>query len=595
MDTFLAPFADLHVLRPQWLWALLAMPLLGWWWRRRRLRASAWRNAVDPHLLPHLLDAGAGRRGRLGWLAAACAYALAVLALSGPSWRQVAQPSWQAPAPLVVALDLSSAALAADLPPSRLLQARAKIAALLGARQGGQVGLVAYAGDAFTVAPLTDDVANVALFLDALDPSVMPVDGQRADRAIEWSVRLLRQAGFDRGDILMLADHADAHAIAAATAARAEGYRVSALGVGTAAGSAYRDPAGGISHARLDADSLQALAGAGGGTYAPLARDASDLQALGVLDPRLAGVDRQLGDARTRHWQDGGFWLLPPLMLLALLAFRRGGAAAAVLLLVWLPMRPAAAVEAEDLWQRPDQQAHERLMRGAAAYRAGEFEQAAAAWRGLPGADAQYNLGNALAKAGQYPEAIDAYDRALARAPGMADAIANRAAVQALLDKSPPGPGGEGNTGDSDEGEGQQGGGEGAPGDGDPAGGQGESASGPGSEQPRQQGSGTEDDAGDDASEAPQGAEAADAEAQRAADAAQRERMERAMRATQDEGDTGTGETPVAQAPPGETDAERERRIANEAWLQRVPDDPGGLLRRKFALEYQRRQLEGRR
>ena len=48
-------------------------------------------------------------------------------------------------------------------------------------------------------------------------------------------------------------------------------------------------------------------------------------------------------------------------------------------------------------------------------------------------------------------------------------------------------------------------------------------------------------------------------------------------------------------APPGETDAERERRIANQAWLQRVPDDPGGLLRRKFALEYQRRQEEGRR
>ena len=99
MDAVLAPFAELHFLRAQWLWALLALPLLGWWWRRLRLRASAWRNAVDPHLLPHLLDAGAGRRGRLGWLAAACAYALAVLALSGPSWRQVAQPSWQAPAP----------------------------------------------------------------------------------------------------------------------------------------------------------------------------------------------------------------------------------------------------------------------------------------------------------------------------------------------------------------------------------------------------------------------------------------------------------------------------------------------------------------
>ena len=594
MDAALAGVSALHFLRPQWLWALLALPVLGWWWRRRRLRASAWRDAVDAHLLPHLLDAGGGRRGRLGWIAAACAYALAVVALSGPSWRQVAQPGWQAPAPLVVALDLSSAMRATDLPPSRLLQARAKLAALLEARAGGQVGLVAYAGDAFTVAPLTDDAANVALYLDALDPSIMPVDGQRGDRAIEWSTRLLRQAGFDHGDILLLTDHADGDAIAAATAARAEGYRVSALGLGTPSGSAYRAPAGGIAHARLDAASLQALAAAGGGTYASLSPDVSDLQALGVLEPRLAGVDAQLGDPRSRDWQDGGFWLLPPLMLLALLAFRRGGAAAAVLLLVWLPMRPAAAVEAEDLWQRPDQQAHARLVRGAEAYRAGEFDQAAEAWRGLPGADAQYNLGNAHAKAGRYREAIEAYDRALVREPGMADAIANRAAVQALLDKAPPGPGGEGDTGDGDEGEGRQGGGEGTPTDGDPSGGSGESTSGPGSDKPPESGSGKEGDAGDDASGAPQDAEAADAEAQRAADAAQRERMQRALRARK-AGSEDAGEPGADAARQAETAAERERRIANEAWLQRVPDDPGGLLRRKFALEYQRRQLEGRR
>ena len=591
-DLLPVQWSDLHLLRPQWLWALLALPLLGWWWRRRRLRASAWRDAVDPHLLPHLLDGGSGRRGRPGWLAAALAYVLAVLALSGPSWRQVAQPSWQAPAPLVVALDLSSASLAADLPPSRLLQARAKLAALLQARTGGQVGLVAYAGDAFTVAPLTDDVANVALYLDALDPSVMPVDGQRADRAIEWSVRLLRQGGFDRGDILLLTGHADADAVAAAASARVDGYRVSALGLGTPAGSAYRAPAGGIEHARLEADALRALAAAGGGTYETLAPGLSDLRALGVLDPRTAGVDGQVGDARSRHWQDGGFWLLPLLMLLALLAFRRGSAVAAVLVLACLPVRPVAAFELEDLWRRPDQQAHAQLQRGADAYRAGEFEEAARAWRGLPGAHAQYNLGNALAKAGRYRDAIEAYDHALERAPGMADAIANRAAVQALLDKLPPGQGGEGDAGDEgDDGQGNRGGGEGSPSDADPSGGAGEPSSGEGSDHPPQAGSGSGDPSEGEDTGPPDGVEKADAQAQRAADAAQRERMARELQAREQDGQPPA----AAAAPPGETPADRERRIANAAWLQRVPDDPGGLLRRKFALEYQRRQLEGRR
>ena len=444
------------------------------------------------------------------------------------------------------------------------------------------------------MAPLTDDAANVALFLDALDPTVMPVDGQRADRAIEWSVALLRQAGFDHGDILLLTDHADAQAIAAAAAAQAAGYRVSALGLGTAAGAAYRDRGGNIGHARLDAASLRALAGAGGGGYATLARDRSDLQALGVLEPRMAGIEGVAGDARGRQWQDGGFWLLPPLMLLALMAFRRGGAVAAVLLLAILPRRPAAAAGIEDLWSRPDQQAHARLVRGAEAYRSGDFERAAQAWDGLPGADAQYNLGNALAKAGRYRDAIAAYDRALAREPGMADAVANRAAVQALLDRMPPGGGGEGDEGDSEQpGEGQQGGAAGSPPGADPSGSQaGASPSGGGDADPPQEAASE----GGGASEPAQPPDAAAEAAQRAADAAQRERMARALQAQ--EGEDGQEDAEAAgidQARPGETASEREQRIANQAWLQRVPDDPGGLLRRKFALEHQRRQLEGTR
>ena len=177
---FASALSDFHFLRPLWLWALLVLPLLAWSWRSRRRRDSAWRDVVDPHLLAHLLDMRSGRKGMAAsLLLALCAVALAVLALAGPTWRKVDQPLLQGQAPLVIALDLSSAVLANDLPPSRLLQARAKIDALLRQRAGGQVGLVAYADDAFTVAPLTDDAANVALFLDALAPDVMPVDGSR--------------------------------------------------------------------------------------------------------------------------------------------------------------------------------------------------------------------------------------------------------------------------------------------------------------------------------------------------------------------------------------------------------------------------------
>ena len=132
MSAFWSAF---HFLRPEWLWALLALPLLGAWWRVRRRRDNAWRDHVDAHLLPHLLVRG-GARARTGLVAAILAYVLAVLALAGPSWRQADQPLWQAQRPLVVVLDLSSRITAPDLPPSRLLQVRAKLARLLDALEG---------------------------------------------------------------------------------------------------------------------------------------------------------------------------------------------------------------------------------------------------------------------------------------------------------------------------------------------------------------------------------------------------------------------------------------------------------------------------
>ena len=574
----------LHFLRPHWLWALLALPALWGLWQVRQRRSNVWRGVIDAHLLPHLLEAGGKAARGTVWLGA-LGYAIAVLALAGPSWRQTEQPLWQTQTPLVIALDLSSSSTASDLPPSRLLQARAKLATLLRERAGGQVALVAYAGEAFTVAPLTDDAANVALFLDALEPGVMPVDGQQADRAIAWSVRLLQQAGFEHGDILLLSDHAEAAADNAARTALRQGFRVSALGLGTAAGAPYRDGQGRILHARLDASSLRALATAGGGDYQTLATDDSDLRALGVLDPGEAGTSAQRGE-KGLAWQDGGYWLLPPLMLLALLAFRRGGAFAAVLLCVCLPLAlPANAVE-HSLWQRADQQQHERIEQGADAYRKGDFTAAEKDFAGIDSADAFYNQGNALAKQGRYDEAIAAYDRALKLQPKMEDAIENRKVVDAARKRK----GGQnqqqqqqkksdGQESPQDNKDKPQ------PGQQDKAQQDKQQAQ---PDSPKQQPSPAQQSGN---GQSPQ-QKSADAKAQQAADTAQRERMAQAMaQASKDE----QKEESARQATEAkETPAQREQRQAVEAWLRRVPDEPGNLLKTKFRLEYERRQKEGR-
>lgn len=579
-------WSALHFLRPHWLWALAALPVLAWVWRAQRQRRSAWRGHVDAHLLPHLLVHG-GAGARAGVVAAALAYGLAVLALAGPSWRQADQPLWQVQRPLVVVLDLSSRMTASDLPPSRLLQSRAKLAQVLASRAGSPIALVAYAEDAFTVTPLTDDTANIRLFLDDLSPDIMPIDGQRADRGIAWAVQLLGQAEAPGGDILVLTDHADGAARAAATSARTQGYAVSVLGLGTSTGAAYRGGDGVIRRAALDAASLRALATAGGGRYHALTADDGDLVSLGVTSPaQMAAATASNGGGKA--WRDEGYWLLIPLMALALLGFRRG-AAFVLVGAMWLPVAPSASAAGIDWWQRADQAEHARVVQGADAYRRGDYAAAQQAFTGIDTAEGWYNLGNALAKQQRYDDAIAAYDRALRAQPGMPDAVANRAAVDAARKRPPSSGEGQGKGGQ--QGDGRQ----------DAKGSQGSAKPG---ERDRQNPSPSpsNDTASRNAGETPPASTPSsaatppslppDAAAQSAADAAQRERMRQAMAqgAEQRAGQAAQGK-PAVQA---ESAEQRERRQAVDAWLKRVPDEPGSLLKAKFRLEQERRQREGR-
>lgn len=593
------PFADLQLLRPAWLLALVLLPLLAWAWRRRARRRSAWRAAVDPHLLPHLLERGGGRGG--GWaegIAVLCGLALLVLALAGPSWRAVPQPLQARAGALVVAVDLSSSVLASDLQPNRLVRARARIGELLAAF-AGEVGLVAYADDAFVVSPLTPDAANVAVFLDALAPDIMPLDGQRAGRAIERAAALLEQAGHGRGDILLLAPTADEAAVLAAGAAMARGYRVSVLAMGTAAGAGYRDREGRIHRSALEPAMLAAVATAGGGRVH--AWDEAPGQVVAALG--RAGTGHE-GGSTPAHGaglvrEDGGFWLLPPALLLLLFAFRRGGVLALLVLGLLAPPPPVLAAGQEapaaSLWRRADQAAHARSAAAERAYREGDFDAAARGFAGVPGADAAYNRGNALARAGRYEEAIAAYDEALSAEPGMPDALANRAAVQAAMRRGPPPPGG---ARDNDR----------PPDGGDDGQGAGRSDSGQGADgraaPDDRTGRAPEDDAtapaappegrDEDAAAPPPTSDDAgpgDDAGQDAADAAQREAMQRALEAGGDDvGGQDAGERPRASAASPEDSAAEEREQANAAWLRRVPDDPGALLRARFRNEHLRRR-----
>lgn len=322
-----------HFLHPYWLLALPLLVALAVWLARRRGRDAAWQRLLDGELLP-LLRLSEGGAGRSPWLLIGLAWALAVLALAGPTWQRQITPAYRAPAAWIVALDVSPSMDATDVPPSRIARARYAIDDLLSAAHDARVGLIAFAGDPYTVAPLTSDVATISNLAQPLAPSLMPESGERLAPALEQAARLLQASpGRDRQVIVLTDGFTDpARALLTARQLRGEGIHVNIIGVGTSAGAPepdgnggfVRDARGEVVLARLDSALLQRVATAGGGRYVPL--DAlpelvSDLQGAGSREMSSGIAAPQV---RLASWLNDGVWLLPPLLLLAAFVARRG-------------------------------------------------------------------------------------------------------------------------------------------------------------------------------------------------------------------------------------------------------------------------------
>jgi len=449
-----------HFIQPLWLLALLPLGVTLWLITRHQHANSPWRKLVDARLLPLLLDRQQTQKSKIPLWLLSLGWLLAVLALADPAWEQQPQPLRQTGTSRVIVLDLSRSMLAPDLKPSRLVRARFKVEDILAYDAEGQTGLVVFAGDAFTVSPLTRDADTIRAQLRALDPAIMPSQGSRADLGLLKAQELLQQADVKSGQVVLIADGVEGdRANGAAGRLSAAGYDVSVLGVGTPAGApipdgrggTLRDTAGKPLLAALDNAALTAVARAGGGRYSTLQGDQSDLDI--ILRAKVADGDSvQSNDLQAQKWKGQGPLLAVLILPLALLAFRRGWVLSVMLCAGTLaPTQPAMAFSWDELWHRKDQQAAQALQegeyeraarlaedpayRGSALYRQGDYEKAVEDFNRAPGADASYNRGNALARLSKYKEAISAYDQALELLPDMEDALANKAAVEALLNQ----------------------------------------------------------------------------------------------------------------------------------------------------------------
>ena len=265
----------------QLLWLLVLVPalalllLLGAWLKRRVLRQLA-----DPVLVPRLTDSRSARWSAVKVACVLLGLVFMIVAAARPQWGEKLQVVKGRGIDVVIALDASRSMLSTDIPPSRLERAKVQIASLLDNLSGNRVGIVAFAGSAQVMCPLTTDVEAAKLYLDIIDPSNMPKPGTNIQGAVEAAASLFGPSE-DASKALVLitdGDNLDGDPAEATRLALADHIRLFAVGVGTPEGSTVpeagstgvsyeKDEKGNIVMSRLGERLLLVMAKATDGRY----------------------------------------------------------------------------------------------------------------------------------------------------------------------------------------------------------------------------------------------------------------------------------------------------------------------------------------
>ncbi len=557
-------WAEFHFLRPEWLFAipvLIAAAFLLARWRR----TTAWEVYIPREKLEFLSVGKAGSTRTWKWLLLT-SWLISAVALSGPSWEKTSQSLLKNREAMIILLDLSPSMLAQDITPDRVTRARLKLIDLLRMRTDGETALIAYAGDPHRVSPLTDDTANIEALVPSLYPGIMPLAGSTTETAVEMAIELFEDAAVSSGDILLITDGVEPDAADLIIDILPASYRMSILGVGTregapiplAGGGFLRDSGDEIIVAALNRSGLRDLAAATAGRYVDLQANESDLES--IMDMIGTPMDAELVEEQAKFdsWHDAGYWLVFLLLPFAVLAFRRN----MVWMILLLPMAPHESIAAEwdNLWLRPDQQGVRALQRGDAAvaselfesedwkavanYRNREFDRASELFGSGMEDRRDYNHGNALALAGDLQGAIDAYDRALQLAPDDEDAAYNKEIVEKMMDQQQ----------DQEQ------------------------------QDQEQQDQEQQDQEQQDQEQQDQEQQDQEQQEQEQQDQEEQEQEEQEEQEQEEQEQEEQEQEEQEQEEQEQEEQEQEEPLdpASEQWLRGIPDDPGGLLRRKF-------------
>lgn len=584
---------------------------------------------IAPHLAHAMLTEGKSSKQANPWLLALFTL-LCIIFIAGPSFEKQEVPVFKSKQARVVVMDMSYSMFSTDIKPDRLTQARFKALDMVELFKEGETALVAYAGDAFTVSPLTSDASTLSNLIPSLSPEIMPSKGSNVYAGIDQAMQLLSQAGYLQGEIILITDGLEQSDVdEVREAMQSSKFTLSIYAIGTAQGAPIALPEGGFMKGRsgeiviprLNVAPLRNLAAISGGQFSAYTPGAEDIQ---VFAPTASSSEADQNDEENKIlWRiDAGKYGLILLIPLALLLLRKSALVLCAMFFMLPLSQPVYAADWQSWFKNTDQNALSAYqskefekaavadntdLKGAALYKQGQYEQAAAALKNSPTAIGQYNYGNALAQLGKLDEAIAAYEQALKQNPDFDQAKENKALLEQMKQQQEQQQQNQSQDGENnqDQQSGEQS---------DQQGQSNKSEQGQQDQQKGESGEQSDQQQGEqseqDAEQQNSGQQNSDqqnkpdmqADAQQQQNQAEQKDGEQSEQQAQPQPQQATesneqqGQQPMmqsAQAKPM-TPEEKEKAQQLNQLLRKVPDDPAILLRNKMRLEAQKRAQQRR-
>lgn len=277
---------------------LVAMHYVNVYRRKRKLK-----KAGDIDLISGLIPELSSFRRGIKFYLLLISFALLVLIISRPQFGSKIEDSKREGVEIIIALDVSNSMLAEDIQPNRLERAKQSISRLVDRLENDKIGLIVFAGDAYTQIPVTTDYVSAKLFLRSINPGIVPRQGTNISSAINLGARSFSPQMDESKAIIIITDGEDHEegAIKSAGDAAEKGIVIHTIGIGSPTGvpiplstgtskEYLKDRDGNTVISKLDEKGLQEIAFATGGKYV---RATNSSLGLGAIFEEIGKMKKQ--------------------------------------------------------------------------------------------------------------------------------------------------------------------------------------------------------------------------------------------------------------------------------------------------------------